>query len=165
MVLLAGAQAIAERVGKSDFVIVDPRRPMKYLSGHLNGAVNLPVYRAFGDNGSLLEAGALAEWLGAGGVGEGVTPVLYDSPQGQNAAMLAWIMEYLGAPEIFLLDVFFERSDCWKILVVSDRQLLPGAPLRGDIPYGVPTRQPLQDLTVVLADHILCVPVPAKRAD
>ena len=111
MILLAGAQAIAERVGKSDFVIVDPRRPMKYLSGHLNGAVNLPVYRAFGDNGSLLEAGALAEWLGAGGVGEGVTPVLYDSPQGQNAAMLAWIMEYLGAPEIVLLDVFFER---WK---------------------------------------------------
>ena len=111
MILLAGAQAIAERVGKSDFVIVDPRRPMKYLSGHLNGAVNLPVYRAFGDNGSLLEAGALAEWLGAGGVGEGVTPVLYDSPQGQNAAMLAWIMEYLGTPEIVLLDVFFER---WK---------------------------------------------------
>src|SRR5258707_5824945 len=111
MILLAGAQAIAERVGKSDFVIVDPRRPMKHLSGHLNGAVNLPVYRAFGDNGSLLEAGALAEWLGAGGVGEGVPPVLYDSPQGQNAAMLAWIMEYLGAPEIFLLDVFFER---WK---------------------------------------------------
>ncbi len=111
MIRLAGAQAVAERIGKADFVIVDPRRPMKYLSGHLSGAINLPVYRAFGDNGSLLEAAALADWLGAGGVGEGVTPVLYDSPQGQNAAMLAWIMEYLGAPEIFLLDVFFER---WK---------------------------------------------------
>ncbi len=111
MIRLVGAQSVAERIGKSDFVIVDPRRPMKYLSGHLSGAVNLPVYRAFGDNGSLLDPAALAEWLGAGGVGEGVTPVLYDSPQGQNAAMLAWIMEYLGAPEIFLLDVFFER---WK---------------------------------------------------
>ena len=111
MIRLAGAQSVAERIGKSDFVIVDPRRPMKYLSGHLSGAVNLPVYRAFGDNGSLLDPAALAEWLGANGIGEGVPPVLYDSPQGQNAAMLAWIMEYLGAPEIFLLDVFFER---WK---------------------------------------------------
>ena len=92
-------------------MIVDPRRPMKYLLGHLSGAVNLPVYRAFGDDGALLDAAALGEWLGAGGVGEGVTPVLYDSPQGQNAAMLAWMMEYLGAPEVLLLDVFFER---WK---------------------------------------------------
>jgi thiosulfate/3-mercaptopyruvate sulfurtransferase len=111
MIRLASAKSVAERIGKSDFVIVDPRRPMKYLMGHLSGAINLPVYRAFGDNGSLLDEAALAEWLGAGGVGEGVTPVLYDSPQGQNAAMLAWIMEYLGAPEVFLLDVFFER---WK---------------------------------------------------
>ena len=111
MIRLIGAQGVADRIGKSGSVIVDPRRPMKYLSGHLGGAVNLPVYRAFGDDGRLLGHEALAEWLGAGGVGEGVTPVLYDSPQGQNAAMLAWIMEYLGVPEVFLLDVFFER---WK---------------------------------------------------
>jgi thiosulfate/3-mercaptopyruvate sulfurtransferase len=111
MIRLAGPQAVAGWIGKPEFVIVDPRRPMKYLLGHLSGAVNLPVYRAFGDTGALLDVAALVEWLGAGGVGEGVTPVLYDSPQGQNAAMLAWIMEYLGAPEIFLLDVFFER---WK---------------------------------------------------
>lgn len=111
MIRLAGPQAVAEWIGKPGFVIVDPRRPMKYLSGHLSGAVNLPAYRAFGDDGGLLEPAALAEWLGAGGVGEGVTPVLYDSPQGQNAAMLAWVMEYLGAPEVLLLDVFFES---WK---------------------------------------------------
>lgn len=111
MIRLIGPQAVAERIGKSDFVIVDPRRPMKYLAGHLAGAINLPVYRAFGGDGRLLDEAALAEWLGAGGVGERVTPVLYDSPQGQNAAMLAWILEYLGAPEVLLLEVFFER---WK---------------------------------------------------
>src|SRR5579863_6575012 len=111
MIRLVGAEAVAERIGKADFAIVDPRRPMKYLMGHLSGAINLPVYRAFGDDGGLLEPAALAEWIGAGGVGDGVTPVLYDSPQGQNAAMLAWILSYLGAPEILVLDVFFER---WK---------------------------------------------------
>lgn len=111
MIRLVGAQAVAERIGRPEFVIVDPRRPMKYLSGHLKDAVNLPAYRAFGDDGALLDAAALGEWLGAGGLGESVTPVLYDSPQGQNAAMLAWVMEYLGAPEILLLEVFFER---WK---------------------------------------------------
>ncbi len=111
MIRLAGPQAVAEWIGKPEFAIVDPRRPMKYLSGHLSGAVNVPVYRAFGDDGALLAPAALAAWLGEGGIGEGITPVLYDSPQGQNAAMLAWILEYLGVPEVLLLDVFYER---WK---------------------------------------------------
>lgn len=111
MIRMVGPQWIAERLGAADFVIVDPRRPMKHLSGHLPGAVNLPAYKAFGDDGRLRDAAALGEWLGAGGVGDGATPVLYDSSQGQNAAMLAWILEYLGAPEVCLLDVFYER---WK---------------------------------------------------
>jgi hypothetical protein len=72
---------------------------------------------------------------------------------------------HIGAKSRTQIDVLFESPDCWKILVLSDSQLFPGTPLRGDIPDGVPTRQPLQDLTVVLADHILSVPVPAKRAD
>jgi thiosulfate/3-mercaptopyruvate sulfurtransferase len=102
---------VAEWIGKPDFILVDPRRPMKYLSGHLSGAINVPVYRAFGDDGALHEPARLAQWLGENGLGEGVTPVLYDSPHGQNAAMLAWILAYLGAPEVILLDIFFER---WK---------------------------------------------------
>ncbi|HZO80707.1 MAG TPA: rhodanese-like domain-containing protein [Candidatus Binataceae bacterium] len=111
MVKLVGPQRVAERLGSSAFVLVDPRRPMKYLSGHLPGAVNLPAYRAFGDDGRLLDPAVLGAWLGAGGIGDGAAPLLYDSPQGQNAAMVAWILEYLGVPEVYLLDVFFER---WK---------------------------------------------------
>lgn len=111
MVKLVGLPWAAEHLGSPQFALVDPRRPMKYLSGHLPGAVNLPAYRAFGEDARLLDAPALAEWLGAGGVGEGLKPLLYDSPQGQNAAMVAWILEYLGAPEIYLLDVFYEH---WK---------------------------------------------------
>lgn len=111
MINLVGLPWVGERIGSSEYALVDPRRPMKYLSGHLPGAVNLPAYRAFGDDGRLLDAPALAEWLGAGGVGDGLKPLLYDSPQGQNAAMVAWILEYLGVPEIFVLNVFYER---WK---------------------------------------------------
>jgi thiosulfate/3-mercaptopyruvate sulfurtransferase len=111
MVKLVGSQWVADRIDSAEFALVDARRPMKHLSGHLPGAANLPAYRAFGDDGKLLDPTALGEWLGAAGIGDGVTPVLYDSPQGQNAAMVAWILEYLGAPEVCLLDVFFER---WK---------------------------------------------------
>jgi thiosulfate/3-mercaptopyruvate sulfurtransferase len=82
---------------------------MKYLQGHLKNAVNLPVFRAFDAQGKLLSPDALARWIGAAGLDENRTPVIYDSPEGQNGAMLAWILEYLGRTDVHMLDVFYER--------------------------------------------------------
>jgi thiosulfate/3-mercaptopyruvate sulfurtransferase len=111
MAKLVGAQWVAERLEKPPIAIVDPRRPMKYLLGHLPGAINIPVYKAFGADGRLLAPEALAEFVGGAGLGDSSTPVLYDSPEGQNAAMLAWILEYLGRSDVSLMDSFFEA---WK---------------------------------------------------
>jgi thiosulfate/3-mercaptopyruvate sulfurtransferase len=99
---------IAERIDSPDILLLDPRRPMKYMQGHLKNAVNLPVFRAFDGQGKLLSPNELARWLGVAGLDEAKTPVLYDSPEGQNAAMLAWILEYLGRVEVHLLNVFYE---------------------------------------------------------
>jgi thiosulfate/3-mercaptopyruvate sulfurtransferase len=108
---LVTTSSVAERLGKQGFAIVDPRRPMKYLSGHLPEAINIPVYKAFGDDGKLLGASELAAWLGASGLDDSVTAILYDSPEGQNAAMLAWILEYLGHDKVEVMEAFFEQ---WK---------------------------------------------------
>src|SRR3989442_15509175 len=109
MAIFVRAGWVAERIDSPDVLLLDPRRPMKYLQGHLKNAVNLPLFRAFEAEGKLLSSDALARWIGAAGLGEKTTPVLYDSPDGQNAAMLAWILEYLGRTDAHLLDVFFER--------------------------------------------------------
>jgi thiosulfate/3-mercaptopyruvate sulfurtransferase len=109
MVTFVTADWVAARLDSADVVLLDPRRPMKYLQGHLQNAVNLPVFRAFGPDGKLLPPAELAGWLGSAGLDEKKTPVLYDSPEGQNAAMLAWILAFLGRSDIHLLDVFYER--------------------------------------------------------
>jgi thiosulfate/3-mercaptopyruvate sulfurtransferase len=111
MAKLVGAEWVAARLESAETAIVDPRRPMKYLLGHLPGAINIPVYKAFGTDGRLIAPDALAEFIGGAGLGDGVTPVLYDSPEGQNAAMLAWILEYLGRSDVHVMDCFFEA---WK---------------------------------------------------
>ena len=100
---------VAEHLNSPDVLLLDPRRPMKYLQGHLKNAVNLPVFRAFDGDGKLLSPDELARWIGAAGLDEKKIPALYDSPEGQNGAMLAWILEYLGRTEVHLLDVFYER--------------------------------------------------------
>ena len=53
----------------------------------------------------------LARFLGDAGFGDDSGAVLYDSPEGQNAAMLAWILEYLGRSDVYLMGSFFEA---WK---------------------------------------------------
>src|SRR5215510_2343589 len=109
MVTFVTADWVAARLASPDILLLDPRRPMKYLQGHLKNAVNLPVFRAFGTDGKLLPPAELAAWLGAAGLDAKKTPVLYDSPEGQNAAMLAWILAFLGRADCHLLDIFYER--------------------------------------------------------
>jgi thiosulfate/3-mercaptopyruvate sulfurtransferase len=108
---LVKADWVAEQIGGANVAIIDPRRPMKYLAGHLPEAINIPVYRGFLADGALLPPAALAEFLGGAGLGDGTTPVLYDSPDGQNAAMLAWMLEYLGRTDVHIMESLYES---WK---------------------------------------------------
>jgi thiosulfate/3-mercaptopyruvate sulfurtransferase len=111
MAKLVSMDWVEERLGQRGFILVDPRRPMKYLSGHLPGAINIPVERAFGPEGRLLEPESLAQLMGNAGLGDDLSAIIYDSPDGQNAAMIAWVLEYLGRTDVAVLENFFEA---WK---------------------------------------------------
>ncbi len=109
---------VGERLGRREFTLVDARRPMKYLSGHLPGAINIPAYKAFNAEGRLHGPELLVRLIGEAGLGDDSCPIIYDSPEGQNAAMMAWILDYLGRTEVTILEGFFEA---WK---ASGREIL-----------------------------------------
>jgi thiosulfate/3-mercaptopyruvate sulfurtransferase len=111
MAKLVSMDWVAERLGHPEFSLVDARRPMRYLSGHLPGAINIAASTAFGPDGRLLEPESLAQLIGNAGLGQDSSAIVYDSPEGQNAAMMAWILEYLGGTDVHVLDSFFEA---WK---------------------------------------------------
>ena len=108
MAKLVSMEWVAERLRLREFILVDARRPMKYLSGHLAGAINLPAYKVFGPEGRLLDPESLAQMFGNAGLGDDSSAIIYDSPEGQNAAMLAWILEYLGRTDVGVLESFYE---------------------------------------------------------
>jgi len=112
MARLVSTVWVSDRVRQREFILIDPRRPMKYLSGHLPDAINLPAYKAFGADGSLLPPDQLAAWIGSSGIRDDAIPIIYDSPEGQNAAMAAWILEYLGRDEVHVMGAFYEQ---WKL--------------------------------------------------
>jgi thiosulfate/3-mercaptopyruvate sulfurtransferase len=111
MSTLVSMDWVADHLGQREFMVVDVRRPMKYLSGHLPGAINIPAYKAFAPNGRLLDPESLAQLISEAGLGDGVSPIIYDSPEGRDAALMSWVLEYLGCNKINLMDSFFE---VWK---------------------------------------------------
>ena len=84
---------------------------MRYLMGHLRGAVNVPFKKLQGADGRIGEPEQLAAAFGEVGLGDDVTPVLYDHQDGRNAAMAAWVLEYLGRDDVRVMDLLF---DAWK---------------------------------------------------
>ena len=108
MVEFISADWVEAQLGKPDFLLIDPRGPMRYTQGHLRGAVSLPAMRLFNQQNNLLSTHELAEFFGSVGVGNDTPVTLYDGGDGRNAAMVAWTLEYLGHDDVHIMDTFFE---------------------------------------------------------
>ena len=111
MATFVTADWVAQRLGSSEFLVIDTRYSMRYLMGHLKAAVNVPPPKLRDAEGRLLTPEDLAGLFGAAGLGDDVTPVLYDGYDGRNVALAAWVLEYLGRDDIHIMDVVFDK---WK---------------------------------------------------
>lgn len=111
MVTFVTADWVSEHIDQPGYLFLDPRSAMRYLMGHLRGAVNVPYKKLQGPDGRLGPPERLAAAFGDAGLGDDVTPVLYDDSDGRNAAMAAWALEYLGRTDVHVMDLLF---DAWK---------------------------------------------------
>ena len=111
MVTIVSADWVADHIDQPGYLLIDPRSAMRYLMGHLRGAVSVPFKKLQGPDGRLAQPEQLAAAFASVGLGDEVTPVLYDQHDGRNAAMAAWVLEYLGRTDVHVMDLLF---DAWK---------------------------------------------------
>ena len=111
MVTFVSADWVSEHIERPGYLIIDPRSAMRYLMGHLRGAVNVPFKKLQGTDGRIGQPEQLVAAFGEAGLGDDVIPVLYDHQDGRNAAMAAWVLEYLGRNDVHVMDLLFEA---WK---------------------------------------------------
>ena len=111
MVTFVSADWVSEHIDRPGYLIIDPRSAMRYLMGHLRRAVNVPFKKLQGTDGRIGQPEQLADAFGEAGLGDDVIPVLYDHQDGRNAAMAAWVLEYLGRNDVHVMDLLFEA---WK---------------------------------------------------
>jgi thiosulfate/3-mercaptopyruvate sulfurtransferase len=108
MITFVSADWLQQRLDDPDFLVIDPRSVIRYMSGHAKNAINLPAAKASTSNG-LRPVEELVRWIGAAGLDGTKTPILYDNTDGRNAAMLAWLLLYLGRTDVHILETFWEK--------------------------------------------------------
>ena len=111
MATFVTADWVAERIGQPGYLVIDPRSAMRYLMGHLRDAVSVPYKKLQAPDGRLGPPEQLAAAFGDAGLGNDVTPILYDHQDGRNVAMAAWVLEYLGRSDVHIMDL---RYEAWK---------------------------------------------------
>ncbi|MGZ2369777.1 sulfurtransferase [Ancylomarina sp. YFZ004] len=93
---------------KSDpnVVLVSARKPADYKKVHIAGAINInhkDLYKA-SPKSTLKSSAEIAKILGEKGISNNNTIVLYDNGSGKYSGRMYWILTYLGAKNVKLLD-------------------------------------------------------------
>ena len=124
--LLVDTEWLAEHIDDPDLRVIDARAAGRYASGHIKGAINLPVARlddpASPVRGMPLPAARIAAMLGGMGIGNDDALVLYDDQGGLAASRLFWVLDYYGHSRISILNGGIAR---WE---AKGRELTSEAP-------------------------------------
>ncbi len=108
------AQALAKIIKKDNVILVSTRTAADYKKVHITGAVHIThsdLYDEVPVKNMLKSATEIATILGSKGISESKTIVLYDDGTGKYAGRLYWILSYLGAKDVKILD---GHMDAWK---------------------------------------------------
>jgi len=87
-------------------VLVSARKPADYKKVHIAGAINInhkDLYKA-SPKSTLKSNAEIAKILGEKGISNSNTIVLYDNGSGKYSGRMYWILKYLGAKDVKLLD-------------------------------------------------------------
>ena len=113
--LLAGSEWLQAHLDDPAVRVVEVTPPgAGYVLGHIRGAVFLNLADVFngGENGLTHLVGplaAVAEKLGALGLSPDKHVIVYDEIGGARAAQAFWLLEYLGFPNVSILEGGIER--------------------------------------------------------
>lgn len=104
---LISVSELSLKLKDANYVVVSAEVETEYAKVHINDAVNVSyksLEKAGGFEGQLNTSEELAKIFGAKGISEKKTIVVYDEGAGKYASRLYWVLKYLGAPNVKVLD-------------------------------------------------------------
>lgn len=104
---LVSANDLAKLMKDNNVVIVSARTEADYKKVHITGAVHInhtDLYKEGPVKNMLKSPAEIAKVLGENGISESKKIVLYDDGTGKYAGRLYWILSYMGATDVKILD-------------------------------------------------------------
>ena len=104
---LITAKDLAKIMKDKNVVIVSTRSNSDYKKVHILGAVHIDHHQLYKDGpikAMIKSPAEIAKILGSQGISEKKKIVLYDDGSGKYSGRLYWILKYLGAPDVKILD-------------------------------------------------------------
>jgi thiosulfate/3-mercaptopyruvate sulfurtransferase len=123
---LIKANELVKLLKKPDVVVVSARKATDYKKVHIPNAVNVPhteLYKEGPIKSMLKPADEIASILSGKGVGSDKQIIVYDEGSGKYAGRLYWILKYMGAENVKMLD---GNMKGWK----AARKPITGAPAK-----------------------------------
>lgn len=110
-----------------NMVIIDASKADTYKKSHIKNAINIPhktLYNETEIEGLIKDPAALAGIFGSKGVSETNTIVVYDGGSQKYSSRVYWILKYLGAPDVKILQ---------KDMVQFRKSRVPLTPIPGKV--------------------------------
>jgi thiosulfate/3-mercaptopyruvate sulfurtransferase len=116
--LLVKGNWLNDHIDDSNLIIIDTRASDDYGVGHVKNAINLPPSTFDGPSSSvptdmtnLINIEDLANILGQKGVSNNAKIIIYGESIDPSAGRVFWVLEYLGATDVHMLDGGYDK---WK---------------------------------------------------
>lgn len=101
---IISANDLMKIMRKPTTVVVSTRTADDYAQVHITGAVHISYQDLNDDMAMLIPADQIAKILGDNGISENKTIVLYDDGSEKYSGRMYWVLKYLGAPDVKILD-------------------------------------------------------------
>jgi len=102
---IISAKDLAVKMKDAKTVVICADKADKYAKVHIKGAINIP-YNSLNSSefGKLKSSSDIAAILGNAGVSNTDLIVVYDEGKGKYAGRLYWVLKYMGASNVKMLD-------------------------------------------------------------
>lgn len=111
---IISVEDLAKDLRNTNLVIISAGPKSEYDKQHVTGSINIP-YNAFDRSGNieglLIADAEMAKGFGERGVSDKNTIVVYDEFDGRYAARIYFLLKYLGAKDVKILD---GNLDAWR---------------------------------------------------
>lgn len=98
------AKAAIKLLKNDQVVMVSARTPSDYAKVHVAGAVNVNHNDLYGKMSMLKSAEEIGKVLGQKGISNSSTILLYDNGSSKYAGRMYWILKYMGASNVKIID-------------------------------------------------------------